>query len=241
MMRARERVSIRDHFVNAPSQWETTLQCNVASHWLGTYSKWSLQYALKTESRHDVNCVVTGGNNSLFVQQLAQANNKGNIKTPHYGPFVNKIYWWPMDSPRKGPVMRTMFPCHDMINSPMIIREDAWYKRVSYFTMMTSSNGNILRVTGLFVGNSPVTGEFLAQRPVTRSFYVLFDLRLNKQLSKHSWGRWFETSSGSLWRYCYGMSVFVKVFEKLFLINPLRNYFALMNIKNAKKLSKIRL
>ena len=25
----------RDRFGNAPSQWETTLQCNVVSHWLG--------------------------------------------------------------------------------------------------------------------------------------------------------------------------------------------------------------
>ena len=31
--------------------------------------------------------------------------------------------------------------------------------------MMTSSNGNIFRVTGLCAGNSPVTGEFPAQRP----------------------------------------------------------------------------
>ena len=31
----------RDHFVCAPSQWET-LQCNVVSHWLGAYTKWSL-------------------------------------------------------------------------------------------------------------------------------------------------------------------------------------------------------
>ena len=37
-------------------------------------------------------------------------------------------------------------------------------------------------------GNSPVTGEFHAQRPVTRSFGVFFDLRLNKRLSKQSWG-----------------------------------------------------
>ena len=33
-------------------------------------------------------------------------------------------------------------------------------------------------------GNSPVTGEFPVQRPVTRSFGVVFDLRLNKRLSK---------------------------------------------------------
>ena len=32
----------RDHFVYAPSQWETALQCNIVSHWLGAYSKWSL-------------------------------------------------------------------------------------------------------------------------------------------------------------------------------------------------------
>ena len=47
-------------------------------------------------------------------------------------------------------------------------------------------NGNIFRVTGPSVGNSPVTGEFPAQRPVTRSLDVFFDLRLNKLLSKQS-------------------------------------------------------
>ena len=61
--------------------------------------------------------------------------------------------------------------------------------------MMTSSNGNIFRVTGHFCGNSPVTGEFTTQRPVTQSFDVFFDLRLNKLLSKQWWGWWFETSS----------------------------------------------
>ena len=40
-------------------------------------------------------------------------------------------------------------------------------------------------------GNSPVSGELPAQRPVTRSFDVFFDLRLNKRLSKQSWGWWF--------------------------------------------------
>ena len=32
----------RDHFVYTHSQWETTLQCNVVSHWLCAYTKWSL-------------------------------------------------------------------------------------------------------------------------------------------------------------------------------------------------------
>ena len=50
----------------------------------------------------------------------------------------------------------------------------------------------------LCAANSPVTSEFPTQRPVTRNFDVFFDLRLNKQLSKQSWGWWFETPSCSL-------------------------------------------
>ena len=62
---------------------------------------------------------------------------------------------------------------------------------------MTSSNGNIFRVTGPLCG----PGEFPTQRPVTRSFDVFFDMRPNKRLSKQSWGWWFETPSLSLWRH----------------------------------------
>ena len=51
-------------------------------------------------------------------------------------------------------------------------------------------------------GNSPVTGEFHAQRSVTRSIVVFFDLRLNKRLSKKSWGWWFQTTSRPLRRHC---------------------------------------
>ena len=50
-------------------------------------------------------------------------------------------------------------------------------------------------------GNPPVPGEFPAQRPVTQSFDIFFDLRLNKRLSKQSWGWWFETQSRPLWRH----------------------------------------
>ena len=45
--------------------------------------------------------------------------------------------------------------------------------------MMTSSNGNIFRVTGPLCGEFTGPGEFPAQRPVTRSFDVYFDLRPN--------------------------------------------------------------
>ena len=68
--------------------------------------------------------------------------------------------------------------------------------------MMTSSNGNIFRVTG------PLCGEFTGHRwiPLTKAsdagFDVFFDLRMNKQLSKQSWGWWHETPSRSLWHHC---------------------------------------
>ena len=63
------------------------------------------------------------------------------------------------------------------------------------YTMMTSSNGNIFRVT------SHLYGEFRwipTQGAVTRSFDVIFALRLNKRLSKQWWGWWIERP---LWRH----------------------------------------
>ena len=57
----------------------------------------------------------------------------------------------------------------------------------------------------LCAGNSPATGKFPTQRPVTRSFDVFIDLRLNKRLSKHLWGWWYETPLCSLWRQCNEM------------------------------------
>ena len=69
--------------------------------------------------------------------------------------------------------------------------------------MMTSSNGNIFRVTGPLCGEFTGPGEFTTQRPVTRSFDVFFSLRLNERLSKQPWGWWFETPSRPLWRQCF--------------------------------------
>ena len=68
--------------------------------------------------------------------------------------------------------------------------------------MITSSNGNIFRVTGPLCGEFTGPGEFPSQRPATRNFDVFFDLRLNNRLSKQSWGWCFETPSRSLWRHC---------------------------------------
>ena len=69
-------------------------------------------------------------------------------------------------------------------------------------------------------GNSQVPGEFPTQKPVTWSFDIFYDLRLNKRLSKQSWGRWFETLSCPLWRHCNG------IFTIIILGEWLREYMA---------------
>ena len=63
--------------------------------------------------------------------------------------------------------------------------------------MMTSSNRNIFRVTG------HLCGECTGDRWIPRTKAIDAELlRLNKRLSKQSWGWWFETLSCPLWRHC---------------------------------------
>ena len=74
---------------------------------------------------------------------------------------------------------------------------------VTCINMMTSSYGDIFRVTGHLCG---ITGEFPAQRAVRQSFDVFVDLLLNERFSKQSWGWWFETPSSPLLRYSNELS-----------------------------------
>ena len=68
-------------------------------------------------------------------------------------------------------------------------------------SMMTSSNGNIFRVTG------HLCGEFTGLRWIPRTkasdaeLWCFLWFVPDKRLSKQSWGWWFETQSGSLWRH----------------------------------------
>ena len=63
------------------------------------------------------------------------------------------------------------------------------------------------RVTGHLCGEFTGPRWIPAQRPVTRSFDVFFDLRLNKRLSKQSWGWWFEMLPRPLWRHSNAMNI----------------------------------
>ena len=57
----------------------------------------------------------------------------------------------------------------------------------SIYSMMTSSKGNIFRVTGPLCVEFTGPGEFPAQRPVTWSFDVFFDLCLNHDTFSGQW------------------------------------------------------
>ena len=54
---------------------------------------------------------------------------------------------------------------------------------VYYYDMMTSSNGNIFRVTGPLRGEFTGPGDFPAQRPVTRSFDCIYCLHPGRILA----------------------------------------------------------
>ena len=131
--------------------------------------------------------------------------------------WINSLWpsdtiWWHRPGSTLVQVMACclMAPSHYMKQYWVIISEILWHSPNDNFYpwyelehyMMTSSNGNICRITGLLCGEFTGPGEFPAQRPVTWSFDVFFHLRLNKRLSKQSWGWWFETPSRPLWRQC---------------------------------------
>ena len=90
----------------------------------------------------------------VFYDRVNHWSNQPSLwRFPYYGPFVRGIHRSPVDSPHKGPVMR--------------------------------------------------------------SFDVFFDVRLNKRLSKQSRVWWFGTPSRSLWRHCYEMSFFIRIWMEV--------------------------
>ena len=110
--------------------------------------------------------------------------------------------------------------------------------------------GTFSALLALCVGNWPVTGEFPSQRPMTRSFDVIFDLSLNKRLSKQSRRWWFETPSRSLWRHCngiamgcwYSLYIAVKRFEKTHpIVSEIARMYSLCRVMVIDSLYRIRI
>ena len=120
----------------------------------------------------------------LFTKQYNQ-NGKFVSETEHLayglrGHWLNKT------------VSKIWCQCFD--DTAAIIRLSAGHN----IYMMTSSNGNISRITG------PLCGEFTGHRwfPGKKASDAELWCSLYKWLSKQSWGWWIETPSRSLWRHC---------------------------------------
>ena len=88
-------------------------------------------------------------------------------------------------------------------NNSCTLSENIYHRLSPLFmnAMMTSSDGNIFRVTGHLCGEFTGPRWIPAQKASAAELWYFFHLRLNKRLSKESWGWWFETLSRPLWRH----------------------------------------
>ena len=174
---------------------------------------WKVKYRRASQWRHNERHGVSNYQNpDCLLSRLFRHTSKKTSKLRVTGlcegnPPV------PGGSPQKVSVTRKMFPFDDVIMNSCYEVDHTFQTVITSHRMMTSSNGNLLRVTGHLSGEFTGPGEFPTQRPVTRSFDVFFDLRLNKWLSKQWWGWWFEMLSCPLRRHCNGMYGFFIGFE----------------------------
>ena len=94
--------------------------------------------------------------------------------------FVWGIHRGPVNSPHKGPVMREMFPFDDVIMITDIFCR-FWF--MLYHAYIRCSHWH---------------GELRPTKASDAELWCFFYLRLNKRLSKISWGWWSEAPSCSL-------------------------------------------
>ena len=134
------------------------------------------------------------------------------------GPHYVAMYW------NGGLVEVRCHHMHYVSSAQHVCAYRLFLDKVMQFAWWRHQMETFSALLAICAGNSPVTSEFPTQRQVTRSFDVFFDLRLNKRLSKQSWGWWFETLSSLLWRHCNGL-------EKLFF---LQNFFRQIQAQTVK-------
>ena len=135
---------------------------------------------------------------------------------PHHWSFVNGMYWSLVNFSPKWAAIQRFYVSFDvgmnyLLEKSLTVLPKTLFLFVMYLWCCESlllpvawwrhQMETFSALLAICAGNSPVPGEFPTQRPVTRSFDVFFGLRLNKRLSKQSWGWWFETLSRPLWRH----------------------------------------
>ena len=142
------------------------------------------------------------------------------LDTYSFGDTIQIEYFWNSQYMTNGTLqvqgmLTSILYCNSSMNESVYLKQYSglliWYVFSMYWTLKLKQASprwwrhrmeTFSALLAICAGNSPVTGEFPAQRPATRSFDVFFDLRLNKRLSKQSWGWWSNTPSRRLWRHC---------------------------------------
>ena len=183
--------SFKDHFVYAPSQWETTLQCNVVSHSLGAYTEGSL-------------IIITFVPDKIrYKLKIGKTLPFGILSSMTLGNYLVRIFslflilsgfkllraWnnWPINQAN----LCGLFPCiqQSVLWNRLIVQTNNKESIKTLQSLQWRHNEcdgvlnhqphdcllNLLfrrkwkktpklHVTGIRAGNSPVTGEFPAQR-----------------------------------------------------------------------------
>ena len=90
----------RYHFVYAPSQWETTLQYNAVSHWLGGYTKrslWCITFYLRSWTNHpsinifrnnQIEYNITVGERTVALKIIVRCSITQTLTGQ------SKVWWW---------------------------------------------------------------------------------------------------------------------------------------------------
>ena len=140
--------------------------------------------------------------NILFAFQISMCDKSRNTWLCVHWQW-NTLEWCQLNALQASPVVHLVTPLScvslSMNTQPSVPAIETWPRCLRYrdnewcepLLGMNLANAwwrhqmEILStLLALCVGNSPVTGGFPSQRPVTRSFDVLFDVRLDKRFSK---------------------------------------------------------
>ena len=159
--------------VYAPSQWETTLHCNVVSHWLGTntigfsvwqatrhyqtnddYRKKSMEIWIKKQYYSDVimsamASQITYISISIVCSTACLGVDQRKHQRSASLAFVRGIHRYPLNSLHKGQVTRKMFPFDDVIMKKKCIWKCRLQNVKHFIRVSVCPNVNQFRVTRL--------------------------------------------------------------------------------------------
>ena len=162
-----------------PSQWETTLQCNIISHWLGTFTKWSRHISWKTKAYQS--CQYHGcwwpGNKANLRDLIAATGLVILLKLDSNHRFFSPCdleIWRMTFKNNRAPLLCyfklcASFQCHRLIQTGVTVRKRLiWVKINDFFSRVTlkfnvwpwKTIGHLFYATSSFLYHFIAIGEF---------------------------------------------------------------------------------